>query len=267
MLLRKDIVGRVLRIEKTSIHDGLALRTVVFLKGCPLKCKWCSTPESQNMKIKNEYGKDMTVSEVVSEISKDEIFFFHSNGGVTISGGEVLLQADFAAEVLKECKLRGIDTAIETSLYSDFIEVEKLLPYLDSLYVDLKIMNEEIHNIWTGVSNSKILDNLYKVDKSSYDIDIHVRIPMIPTLNMTKENLSSTLEFCKTIGKLKDVELLPYHRLGMDTYRKLGKEYELKHIETPSDPVLYYWAEFMSDYARKIKIIINSKEFLKDAEI
>ena len=112
--------GRVLRIEKTSIHDGEGLRTVVFLKGCPLRCKWCSTPESQRMEIEKGYGKDMTVEEVVKEICKDEIFFFHSGGGVTISGGEVLMQADFAKEILISCMEQGIPTAIETSLYSSY---------------------------------------------------------------------------------------------------------------------------------------------------
>ena len=112
--------GRVLRIEKTSIHDGEGLRTVVFLKGCPLRCEWCSTPESQRMEIEKRYGKDMTVEEVVKEIYKDEIFFFHSGGGVTISGGEVLMQADFAKEILISCMEQRIPTAIETSLYSSY---------------------------------------------------------------------------------------------------------------------------------------------------
>ena len=112
--------GRVLRIEKTSIHDGEGLRTVVFLKGCPLRCKWCSTPESQRMEIEKRYGKDMTVEEVVKEICKDEIFFFHSGGGVTISGGEVLMQADFAKEILIFYIEQRIPTAIETSLYSSY---------------------------------------------------------------------------------------------------------------------------------------------------
>lgn len=112
--------GRVLRIEKTSIHDGEGLRTVVFLKGCPLRCKWCSTPESQRMEIEKRYGKDMTVEEVVKEICKDEIFSFHSGGGVTISGGEVLMQADFAKEILISCMEQRIPTAIETSLYSSY---------------------------------------------------------------------------------------------------------------------------------------------------
>ena len=112
--------GRVLRIEKTSIHDGEGLRTVVFLKGCPLRCKWCSTPESQRMEIEKRYGKDMTVEEVVKEICKDEIFFFHSGGGVTISGGEVLMQADFAKEILIFYMEQRIPTAIETSLYSSY---------------------------------------------------------------------------------------------------------------------------------------------------
>lgn len=225
--------GRVLRIEKTSIHDGNGLRTVVFLKGCPLRCKWCSTPESQKKEFECGYGKDMSVDEVINEICKDEIFFFHSGGGVTISGGEVLMQADFAAEILKSCIEQGIETAIETSLYADFSVIEKLLPYLDAMYIDFKLFDESAHKFYTGVSNQKIKGNLEKTDKA-FAGDIHIRIPVIPGVNMFRENMENTARFLSGLSHVQDVELLPYHRLGLETYRILNRVYTLKDVEPPT---------------------------------
>ena len=229
--------GIVLRIEKTSIHDGEGLRTVVFLKGCPLRCKWCSTPESQRMEIENGYGKDMTVEEVVKEICKDEIFFFHSGGGVTISGGEVLMQADFAKEILKSCIEQGIPTAIETSLYSSYDKIRELLPYLTSMYIDFKAADEKRHEFYTGVSNKRIKENLVKVD-TEFTGDIHIRTPVIPMVNMFEKNMKEMIKFLKDLKHIKDIELLPYHRLGLETYERLGRVYELKDVEIPDMEIL-----------------------------
>jgi pyruvate formate lyase activating enzyme len=256
-----DISGRVLRIEKTSIYDGQGLRTVVFLKGCPLRCKWCSTPEAQNFEAEFGYGTDMTVSEVVEEISKDEIFFFHSGGGVTISGGEVLVQEDFAAEILKECLKRGIHTAIESSFYSDYGRIEKLMPYLKAVYVDIKHMDDKAHRAWTGVSNTKILENIHRLDRSCYPAEVHVRIPVIPGINNGEENLLAVTGFCQGLKKLRDIELLPYHRLGINTYKKMGKEYELMDVKPPSKETLHKCAEFMANHAKGLEIIAGEKVF------
>lgn len=234
--------GRVLRIEKTSIHDGEGLRTVVFLKGCPLRCKWCSTPESQRMEIEKGYGKDMTVEEVVKEICKDEIFFFHSGGGVTISGGEVLMQADFAKEILISCMEQGIPTAIETSLYSSYDKIRELLPYLTSMYIDFKVADERLHEFYTGMSNKRIKENLVKVD-AEFAGDIHIRIPVIPTVNMNENNMKDTIKFLSNLKHIKDIELLPYHRLGLETYERLERVYELKDVEIPDMEMLKKMAE------------------------
>lgn len=229
--------GKVLRIEKTSIHDGEGLRTVVFLKGCPLRCKWCSTPESQHMEAECEYGKDLTVEEVVKEVCKDEIFFFHSGGGVTISGGEVLMQADFAKEILKSCIEQGIPTAIETSLYSSYDKIRELLPYLTSMYIDFKAADEKRHEFYTGVSNKRIKENLVKVD-TEFTGDIHIRTPVIPMVNMFEKNMKEMIKFLKDLKHIKDIELLPYHRLGLETYERLGRVYELKDVEIPDMEIL-----------------------------
>ena len=245
----QEMTGKVLRIEKTSIHDGEGLRTVVFLMGCPLRCAWCSTPESQ-LRYQTQaeacgYGKEMSVSQVVKEVCKDSVFFFHSGGGVTISGGEVLLQSAFAKEILKECMMDGMQTAIETSLFADYEkDIAPLLPYLSAMYVDFKLCDEEMHRKYTGVFNERIKKNLLRLNEE-YDRPIHIRIPTIPGVNMTRENMVKTAAFLRSLKNVKDIELLPYHKLGSDTYRKLQVTYELPDVESPSFDSLKEMAEVL----------------------
>lgn len=166
-----NLEGTVLRIEKSSIFDGDGLRTVVFLKGCPLRCKWCSTPESYKMQIESTldktitYGKIMTVEEVMTEVRKDSLFYFHSGGGVTLSGGEMLLQSDFSYNILKRACFEGINTAVETSFYTDWEKIEPMLDILDTAFIDMKIYDNERHKQFTGVSNERILSNIEKAGK------------------------------------------------------------------------------------------------------
>ena len=250
--------GRVLRIEKTSIHDGEGLRTVVFLKGCPLRCKWCSTPESQRMETECGYGKDMTVEDVMKEVCKDEIFFFHSGGGVTISGGEVLMQAEFAGKILKECISRGIATAIETSLYGSYEKIQELLPYLTDIYIDFKIADDEQHKCYTGVSNKIIKENLQRIDVK-FKGRIHIRIPMIPSVNISEENMKKTAGYLKELKNLNDIELLPYHKLGIGTYEQLGRVYELMEIDTPDIETLEKMADILKKDMPHSRIKIKGK--------
>ena len=252
-------MGNVLRIEKTSIHDGEGLRTVVFLKGCPLRCKWCAAPESQTPAVENGYGMEMSVDEVAAEITKDEIFFFHSQGGVTISGGEPLMQPDFCKAILRECSYRGIHTAMESSFYGAFENIARLLPYLGDIYVDLKLQDAGCHSDYTGVSNEIILDNIEKLQASDFSGNVHIRIPCIPTVNMDVENIVAAAVFCQKLRKLTDVELLPYHRLGVETYRKLNMRYELEQISTPSREELETAANIFHEHLKGKRIKIKGE--------
>lgn len=188
----------------------------------------------------------MSVREVVREIAKDEIFFFHSGGGVTISGGEPLSQPDFVSEVLRECRELGIHTAIETSFHAPYESIKKVLPWLNVLYVDIKHMDKEFHKQWVGPDNLLILNNIRKIDQSKYPLEIIVRIPMVPGANDSDSNLSATAEFCKSLKKLKEIELLAYHRLGLETYRNLEMDYLLKELVPPSRERISERAGFLS---------------------
>jgi pyruvate formate lyase activating enzyme len=299
----------VLRLEKTSIHDGAGLRTVVFLKGCPLKCSWCSTPEGQSTSIElgllqdkcddcgicvdvcpeeclsididgscrldlqkctyclacvescphsaiQVFGQEMTDRQVVELICRDEIFYFHSGGGVTISGGECLTQAEFVHSVLCECRIRGIDTALETSLFAPWESIALVLPHLNALYVDIKHSDSPIHRELTGVGNERIWENLIRIDGLDQKVPICIRIPLIPGINDSNANLQNTLARVATLKNVQTIELLPYHRLGTSTYTKLGRDYTLKHLQPPSADYLKERREFLRSQNTRIPITI-----------
>ena len=246
--------GRILRIEKGSIHDGDGLRTVVFLKGCPFRCAWCATPESQDSGFGFGYGMTMSAAEVVAEIAKDEIFYFHSNGGVTISGGEPLLQSEFCEAVLRECKKMGINTAIETCAFGGYEKLERLLPHLDIVYADIKMIDDKEHIKLTGSSNESVLNNISLISQN-FTGKLRIRIPLVPSVNTDDSFIRAAAEFCKSLCSLDFVEFLPYHRLGLDTYRKLGRENALANIMPPDRETVQKAKSVFSLTAPDIKVI------------
>jgi pyruvate formate lyase activating enzyme len=289
--------GMVLNIQRYCSHDGPGIRTTVFLKGCSLRCKWCSNPESIGIKPELSYdskkckgkecsiclkppfpegafyfvegddekvkvnwhlamncdeemaslcpegalemfGKEMTVKEVIDEVEKDASFYRNTGGGMTISGGEVMLQPDFAAALLEEAHNCGINTAIETACNAPWSFLEKVLPHVDTMLHDLKLMNSERHKKWTGVGNERILENFKKAYETFPDIDFIARTPLIPGINANEEHIRGALEFIRPHKNVIDYELLPYHRFGIGKYEFLGKVYELSDFTTPSDELV-----------------------------
>lgn len=201
------------------------------------------------------YGRIMTADEVVRNVAKDSIFFHHSGGGLTLSGGEMLYQPEFAEAILRGCLEEGINTSCETSLYAPYATVARLAPLLSSIYADFKICDSELHRKWTGVPNDLIKENFRKLDED-YRGEIHVRIPVIPGVNMTEDNMAASAEFFRWTRCTADIELLAYHRLGMDTYRKLGLDYELADLQPPSSEEMTEMAEVIrrTDPERIVKI-------------
>ncbi|MDO5408827.1 MAG: glycyl-radical enzyme activating protein [Lachnospiraceae bacterium] len=308
--------ARILRIEKISPNDGHGLRTVVFFKGCPMRCKWCSTPESQLNRFElyyrqskclqcgkcvdacpekalkmgsdgvivdyqmkhcvnchkcaqvcpvsalSVYGKNMSVAEVMKQIRQDEIFYYHSGGGVTLSGGDVLQQADFAAEVLKECKSDGLHTMAEMNMFGSYDAVEKLLSYLNEVYIDLKHMDPMKHKEWTGVDNTKILDNIKKLcayyKEKGRTNAVHFRTPLIAGINDSKENIRQTALFCERNG-CADLEFLPYHRLGETTYAYLGRTYAFEGMKQMKPEEVLEKVRFLKELCPNLTIRISGK--------
>jgi pyruvate formate lyase activating enzyme len=182
----------------------------------------------------SSYGKRMTVDEVLDEVEKDASFYRQSGGGLTLSGGECLLQPDFSAALLEGAHERGINTAIETAGNVPWAFVEKVLPHVDTMLHDHKLTNPERHKKWAGVGNERILANFKKAYETFPAIDFIARTPLIPGVNADEQHVRSVLAFVRPHKNVIDYELLPYHRFGLGKYQSLGVVYELDDYQTPS---------------------------------
>jgi pyruvate formate lyase activating enzyme len=184
-------------------------------------------------------GRMVTIGEVLAEIERDVVFYDQSGGGVTLSGGEPLLQHRFATELLRTCKARGIHTTLDTSGYAAWKVVAEAAEHTDLFLYDLKLMDDERHRQYTGVSNRLILDNLQRL--SAAGAQVLVRIPFIPGINDDEDNLIQTQRFLAGLPRLVGVEVLPYHDIARAKYSALELAYRLPGVITPS-PERVAWA-------------------------
>jgi pyruvate formate lyase activating enzyme len=282
-----ETTGVVFNIQRFSLHDGPGIRTTVFLKGCPLRCAWCSNPESlrrepeiitrnvkcircgkcveacpeqaiaivestriiQWEKCSNRMkcaevcpsgaieavGKSMTVAEVMDPVGRDRGFYQHSGGGMTVSGGEPLVQWRFTLELLRAARGTGLHTAVDTTGYCDWEVLDEVLNFTDLVLYDVKHPNSARHREGTGVPNDRILDNLRRAVAKS-GLKVWVRYPVIPQFNDAEEVLE---ELCQLVLSLKPgvekISLLPYHRFGELKYAATGKAYAWQGVPTISD--------------------------------
>ena len=226
------IQGTVFKIKKYALHDGPGIRTTVFFQGCPLACRWCHNPEGidphpRTMQrrtsigdVEETVGTVMGVSDLVAEIEKDQLFYDESGGGVTFSGGEPLAQPDFLEPVLAACNQRDIHATLDTSGHAPTDVLERILPRLQLVLYDLKIMDPISHRRYTGVTNERILDNLKWIDRSS--IPLRIRVPLIPGVTDGQDNLDRIVRLAASLSSVQGIDLLPFHRIGSDKYRRLG---------------------------------------------
>jgi len=241
--------GLVFDIRHFSVHDGPGIRTTVFLKGCPLRCTWCHNPESQKSEPEtiqrtnkldgNEYaatetiGRYMTVDEVFDELKNHIPIFDESTGGVTFSGGEPLMQPHFVLQLLKRCHANEIHTAIDTCGFASQETISLVLPYTNLFLFDLKLISPAKHEMFTGQTNHVILKNLFYLEQNN--ANVLVRIPLIPGITDDEANLAAIKAIIKPLGCVKRIDLLPYHHLAKDKYRRMNIPYGLEHIEPYTD--------------------------------
>lgn len=310
--------GIVFNIQRFTIHDGPGIRTEFFLKGCPLRCDWCSNPESWMTYIQpgvykskcisfnkcgmcadvcpnqalnfyrsklvlidrdkcanclachnecpsdaiKQWGKKMSVEECMVEIRKDVGYYERSGGGVTVSGGEPLLQSDFVAELFKACKKEGIHTCCESSFYTEWANIEKILPYTDLIISDIKHMDTEVHKQYTAVHNEKILENLKRLTKET-DKELILRIPVIPKVNDNMENMEATADFIleQLGGKVRTLQLLSFMRMGEEKYTSLGMPYKMQGLRM-NRKAFQKKVEKFAEYfnSRGIHCLVGTKE-------
>lgn len=275
--------AKVFNVQKYNTYDGPGVRTLVFFKGCPLRCKWCANPEglekkTQIMFKKNNCvncgacvpvcpvgihqidasgqhvvnrtidcigcgkcvdvclynalsvtGEEMSISELVDIIEEDRTFYDMSGGGVTLGGGEVTMQPEAAANLLMACKQAGIHTAIETSGYVKQDKLLKIAEFTDLFLFDLKHMDPEKHIYWTGVNNELILDNLEALLKRNYNVQI--RMPLLKGVNDSKEEFDAVINFLRPYRDYKNfkgIDLLPYHKMGVNKYEQVARSYPIE---------------------------------------
>lgn len=236
-----NVRGRIFDIQRFSTHDGPGVRTIVFLKGCPLRCRWCCNPESQNYEVQlmNQKGKvktvgyDTTVGEVMEEVMRDNPYYRRSNGGLTLSGGECMWQPDFAVALLKAAHENGINTAIETTGFAEWSVIERFIPEVDVFLMDIKHINSAKHKEFTTSPNEQILINARLIAENAKKLII--RVPVIPGFNDTKDEIAEIAKFTASLPNVNEIHLLPYHRMGKDKYDGLGRPYLMGEVPSPSN--------------------------------
>lgn len=264
--------GLIFNVQRFSVHDGPGVRTTIFMKGCPLACSWCHNPESQELAptfvrlqhrcmrcgrcsddelalptVVNKtecdvdlcptgalqlVGERIDAARLVERALRDRTFFDESGGGVTISGGEPLVQAPFVTDVLRRLRGAGIHTALDTCGFAPWENLRDAAVVADLVLYDLKLMDPVRHEAATGASNERILFNLTAL--CAWHANVHIRVPVIPGVNADDANIDATARFLRSLNRALPVNLLPYHPSAEPKFARLGKHYTLHGTVSPS---------------------------------
>jgi len=258
--------GIIFDIKKYAIHDGPGIRTTVFLKGCPLNCWWCHNPEGKkvgletvllkrngnNSEVEKVLGMKVSVEEVMEEIIKDVVFYDQSGGGVTFSGGEPMVQVEFLSALLQACKESGINTILDTCGYAHSEEFDRICGLVDLFLYDIKIIDDTEHLKYTGESNKLILENLKMLSENGEKIEI--RIPIVPGITDTEENLEAIVRFLAPLENICKVCLLPYNKLGEYKLEKFNMVNKLGCLTTKTRDELLSIGKRFKLYGYEVKI-------------
>ena len=221
------IKGRVHSFESFSTLDGHGVRYVIFLQGCPLRCKYCHNRDTRDVNL----GEIYTVDEIVEKVIQYKEYM-GEHGGVTVSGGEPLVQLDFVIELFKRLKEKGIHTALDTSGFIDIDKLKDLTKYTDLVILDLKAMDDEMHKDLIGVSNEKILK--FAKHLSDNNIPMWIRHVLVPGITDDEGHLTALKEFIHTLNSVEKVEVLGYHWLGKEKWELMGEKHPLEGIPEAS---------------------------------
>ena len=261
---KQTLTGTIFRIKKYALHDGPGIRTTIFFKGCPLNCWWCHNPEGlracpesmdplPGKKVqKKTIGKAVTLEEVLLEIEKDTIFYDESGGGVTFSGGEPLMQPAFLDALVDACHAWDIHTTLDTTGYAPPDVFYPVASKCDLVLYDLKIMDDERHLKFTGVSNELILKNLQSIAGNGQQIKI--RFPLIPGATDDIGNVQQVARFVESLGTVIQVDVLPYHRTAEGKYQRLGMSNRMQHVAPLTDEQVHTIKHELETYGLQVNI-------------
>ena len=240
------IKGRVHSIETFGTVDGPGIRFILFMQGCPLRCKYCHNRDTWDVKGGTEY----TVDEIITEINKYSSYMKFSGGGLTVSGGEATLQPEFLKELFKKAKENNIHTCLDTSGFVDIDTIDPILDYTDLVLLDLKHMVPDKCKDLVGVSIEKTL----KLAKhlSARNIPVWIRHVLVPGVTDDRENLELMGKFISTLKNVDRVEILPYHTLGVHKWENLGFEYELKGVPDATKEDVEKAAKVLAEFGVKV---------------
>ncbi len=220
--------AKVHSIETFGTVDGPGIRYIIFFQGCPLRCKYCHNRDTWDKNC----GKEYTVDELINDIVKYNSYMQFSGGGITASGGEATLQAEFITELFARCREIGIHTCLDTSGFVNIKKIDRLLDYTDLVLLDIKHIDNEKCKQLTGAGNEKTLELAHHLNKRN--IPVWIRQVLIPGITDDEEDLKSLGQFISTLNNVDRVELLPYHGMGIHKWQSMGLEYELKDIKEPT---------------------------------
>ena len=240
------VKGRVHSIETFGTVDGPGIRFILFMQGCPLRCKYCHNRDTWDVKG----GKEYTVDEIMTEVNKYAPYMKFSGGGLTVSGGEATLQPEFLKELFKRAKKDGVHTCLDTSGFVNIDTIDPILDYTDLVLLDLKHMVSSKAKDLTGVGIEKTLELAKHL--SDRNIPVWIRHVLVPGVTDDRENLELMGKFISTLKNVDRVELLPYHTLGVHKWENLGFEYELKGVPDATKEDVEKSAKVLAEFGVKV---------------
>ncbi|MGJ4849196.1 glycyl-radical enzyme activating protein [Bacillota bacterium Meth-B3] len=270
--MSQDNLGLIADIQRYSLHDGPGIRTSVFMKGCNLHCPWCHNPETISCEVeelvepdkcihcgecahgcyagaRRTVGQWMSSQEVLEQVLLDRAYYARE-GGLTVTGGEPLLQARFVEELLVLARKEGVHCAMESNLLAPWETLQALLPRLDLLMCDLKLWDGEAHRRWTGAGNEIILSNMRAADREG--VPMMVRVPVVCGVNDGEENIRNTAKFLSDFDNLICLDLLPYHALGLSKHLASGRKQPV--FSRPSAQALKRLADAAGSYRIQVRV-------------
>lgn len=245
--------GNIHSIDTFSTMDGPGIRTVIFMQGCPLRCRYCHNPDTWDPRA--PAAQHYSTEDIMKLILRNAAYYEASGGGVTISGGEPLLQHEFVREVFSRCQAQTVHTALDTSLYVPAEAMLKVLPYTSLVLADIKHIKDEKSRFLTGRSNKKNLENLQLIDR--HKVEIWIRYVVLPGLTDAEDDLAQMAQFVSGLNSVSQIDLLPYHTLGQHKWQLLGLDYTLKQVEPPAKPRLEQIKEALQKLSGKPVFILQ----------